>query len=260
MKLKINEQTGEKLIFELSDINAVYANTIRRLMQSEVPVMAIEDVTFYKNDSVLYDEILAHRLGLVVLKTDLESYNMKSVCSCKGVGCAQCELKLKLDVQGPRTVYASDLVSSDPKVVPVFPKTIITKLREGQKLTIEATAILGVGKEHAKWNPGLIWYYNKPTIKINTKSKNYSESKNKFPPQIFNDKGEIDAKLIEQNPQLIDACSDIDTDIVSITFDPDVFVFQVESFGFIPAKDIVKTSIDIFNKQLDAFSKLVKEI
>ncbi|MGE0792619.1 MAG: DNA-directed RNA polymerase subunit D [Candidatus Woesearchaeota archaeon] len=258
MNLKIMEQTKDKISFTLSDVTAAYANTLRRLMLSEVPTMAIDDVTFYKNDSVLFDEILAHRLGLIVLKTDLKSYNMSSVCSCKGVGCAQCQLKLTMEVEGPRTVYAKDLVSSDPKVVPVYPETIITKLLEGQKLKLEAVAKLGLGKEHSKWNPGLVWYYNEPTIKVNNKSKKFDEFKDKFPPQVFNKKGEIDASLIN-TPQLMDACSDVETDIVSITYNPNSFVFILESFGFLTPKEIVLSAIEMFDKQLDTFVKLVKE-
>lgn len=259
MKITVTEQSENKLSFILKDTTSVYANTLRRLMLNEVPTMAIEDVTFLKNDSILYDEILAHRLGLVVLKTDLKSYNMQSVCSCKGAGCAQCQLKLTINVEGPRTVYASDLVSEDPKVVPVFPKTMITKLLEGQKLSVELTAVLGLGKEHAKWNTGLVWYYNEPVIKVNNKSKSFNEAKDKFPEQIFNKKGEIDANLIN-SPQLVDACSDIDSSVVSIDFIKDSFVFVVESFGALTPKEIVITALDMFDKQLNVFSKLVKEI
>ena len=259
MKLNVIEQKENKLTFVLKDVTPAYANTLRRLMLAEVPTMAIDDITFFKNDSVLYDEILAHRIGLVVLKTDLKSYNMQSVCSCKGVGCAQCQLKMTLDLEGPRTIYAKDIVSSDPKVVPVFPNTILTKLLEGQKLKFEAVAILGLGKEHAKWNPGLVWYYNEPIIKVNNKSKKFNELKDKFPPQVFNKKGEIEASLIN-SPQLIDACADIEQDIVSIEFVKDSFVFMLESFGALSTKEIVVTAIEMFDKQLDSFSKLVKEI
>ncbi len=259
MKLNITEQKEDSISFVLKDVTPAYANTLRRLMMSETPTMAIEDVTFFKNDSVLYDEILAHRLGLVVLKTDLKSYNMQSVCSCKGAGCAQCQLKLTMDVEGPRTVYAKDLVSSDPKVVPVHPNTVLTKLLEGQKLKFEAVAILGIGKEHTKWNPGLIWYYHEPTIKVNCKGKKFETVKNQFPPQVFNKKGEIDAELIN-SPQLLDACSDIDPEVVSITFDKNSFIFKVESFGALTPKEIVQIATDTFDKQLDSFAKLIKEI
>ena len=96
---------------------------------------------------------------------------MQSVCACKGAGCPQCQLKLSLDLVGPKTVYAKDLISKDPSVVPVFEDTIIVKLLEGQTLKLEATAVLGIGKQHSKWSPGLIWYYNEPIIKVNNKAR-----------------------------------------------------------------------------------------
>ena len=70
-----NKEQG-KLSFILRDSNPVFANTLRRLMIDEVPTMAIDDVEFSKNNSILYDEMIAHRLGLIPLKTDLKSYNL----------------------------------------------------------------------------------------------------------------------------------------------------------------------------------------
>ncbi len=66
-------------------------------MTEEVPTMAIEDVEFRKNNSILYDEIIAHRLGLVPLKTDLKSYNLPEKCKCKGEGCARFQLTVPID-------------------------------------------------------------------------------------------------------------------------------------------------------------------
>lgn len=158
MKIDVMEKSKEKMQFSIDGINPAYANSIRRYMNSEVPVMAIEDVEFRKNDSILYDELIAHRLGLLPLKTDLKSYVLPKECKCKGVGCNKCTLKMTLKTKAPGTVYASQIKSKDPAVVPVYPKTPIVKLLENQELEIEATAMLGQGKMHAKWSPGLIFY------------------------------------------------------------------------------------------------------
>jgi DNA-directed RNA polymerase subunit D len=259
MDLTIQEKNDNKLVFTLSGVTHAYANTLRRLMLGEVPTMAIDEIVFEKNDSILYDEIVAHRLGLVVLKTDLDSYKMQSVCACKGAGCPQCQLKLSIDVVGPKTVYAKDLVSKDPSVVPVFGDTIIVKLLEGQHLKFEATAVLGVGKQHSKWNPGLIWYYHKSNIIVNNKSKDFDAFKNKYPQAIFNEKGLIDAKLIN-TPQLVDACLGVCPDIVDITFDKESFVFIVESFGALSAKEIVTRAMEVYDGQVAEFEKLVAQL
>src|SRR3989338_7641852 len=131
-----SEPKNNKLAFMLKGANAAFANALRRAVLEEVPTMAIEDIEFRKNSSVLYDEIIAHRMGLIPLTTDLETYNLPSDCKCKGEGCASCQVKLTLDVEGPATVYASDLKSKDPKVKPVFPGMPINKLLKGQKLEL----------------------------------------------------------------------------------------------------------------------------
>ena len=158
VKLVENQEKKNRLIFSLKGVDTAYANTLRRIMGFEVPVMAIEEVEFRKNTSILYDEMISHRLGLIPLTTDLKSYNMMSECKCKGAGCASCTVKLILKAQGPCTVYSSDIKSKDPEIKPINGKMPIVKLLEGQELEFEATAILGQGKEHSKWCPGLIFY------------------------------------------------------------------------------------------------------
>jgi len=157
-KLVEYQEKKNRLILSVKGVDTAYANTLRRIMGFEVPVMAIEDVEFRKNSSILYDEVIAHRLGLVPLSTDLKSYNMMNECKCKGAGCASCTVKLVLKVQGPCTVYASDIKTKDPEIKPIYGKMPIVKLLEGQELEFEATAILGQGKEHSKWCPGLVFY------------------------------------------------------------------------------------------------------
>src|SRR3989338_340192 len=159
-----NKEQG-RLSFILKDSNPVFANTLRRLIIDEVPTMAIEDVEFSKNNSILYDEMIAHRLGLVPLKTDLKSYNLPEKCKCEGKGCSRCQLKMVLKVtKGSGTVYASEIKSKDPAVKPVYGDMPIVKLLKGQTLEIEATAVLGRGKDHSKWSPGLVYYKYKPII------------------------------------------------------------------------------------------------
>lgn len=257
MDITVHEHTDNKMVFTLGGVHVAYANTLRRLMLGEVPTLAIEDVKIFKNDSVLYDEILSHRLGLVVLKTDLDSYKMNP--AGERIESPQYELKLSLTAEGPKIVYASDLVSKDPAISPIFPETILVKLLEGQTLELEATAILGNGNQHAKWAPGLVWYGYEPKITVNTKAKTYAESKDKFPPQIFNDKGEIDKKLIN-SPQLVDACVDVDPEVVAIEFQTDAYRFTVESFGALSPKQIVSEALTLYGEQLKEFEGLLKEL
>lgn len=253
MDIAVHEQSNNKLVFTLSGAHVAYANTLRRLMLGEVPTMAIEDVTIFGNDSILYDEIISHRLGLVVLTTDLDTYKLND--GDERVESPQYELKLSLNVEGPKTVYARDLISNDPSVQPVYPDTIIVKLLEGQSLKLDAIAILGTGNQHSKWSPGLIWYGYEPIITV----KNKKPEEGQFPPQILNDKGEIDKKLIN-TPQLVDACVDVDPTVMDIQYDNTQYRFTVESFGALQAKEIVERALKLYGNQLKEFEGLIKEL
>ncbi len=253
--LKVDKKSS-KLTFTLRNVDVSFANALRRASIEEVPTMAIEDVEIRRNSSVLYDEIVAHRLGLLPLKTDLKSYVMTKDCKCEGQGCARCQLKFTLKVKGPCIVYAEDLKSDDPKVVPVNPKTPIAKLLKGQKIELEATATLGQGKDHVKWAPGLVYYTYLPTVTVNNSSSKMSEFKDKYPALAFDKSGKIDKNaIIEHN--LLDAVDGVCEDIVKVEYDNTGFVFHVESWEQLSCVDIIETAADMLNKKLDELCTLV---
>ena len=141
----------------LKGIDRVYANALRRFAISEVPCMAIDEIVIHENSSVLYDEILAHRLGLIPLTTDLEGYILSQDCDCKtSLGCTKCRVLLVLDAVATdevKTIYSGDLVSEDTRVKPYVDNIPIIKLAPSQKIKLEAYAKLGKGRHHAKWQP-----------------------------------------------------------------------------------------------------------
>lgn len=145
---------GNKSIVEFKDTHNTIVNAFRRVILDEVPTFAIEDVEIVKNDSALYDETLAHRLGLVPLTTDLSAYNLKSECKCGSVGCALCEVKMSMAQSEAGYVYSGSIKSEDPAVKPAFDTIPVTKLLDGQEVEANVVAVLGVGRTHAKWAPG----------------------------------------------------------------------------------------------------------
>lgn len=255
MKLKLINKKKEKLSFEIDDSTPAYINTLRRIFMSEVPTMAISEIEFKQNTSALYDEMIAHRLGLLAIKTDLKSYNIPKN---EVEESAATHLKLTLKEVGPKMVMASDLKSKDSKVTPIHEDTPIVKLLENQELEFVATAHLGFGKEHSKWNTGLISYYYKPKIKVNNKLAT-KESLKKFPPQVVK-KDQIEVDKIN-TPELIDACTGVDEDIVKIEYDKPAtsFIFTIESWGQLNPNEIVEAGVEQYNNQLDEFAKLIKK-
>ena len=159
MKFKILEKKDDKIKFTISEITDAMAGELRRIMISEVPTMSIETVSFNKNDSALWDEIVAHRLGLIPLTFDPSFFNRKETCKhCKGKGCAHCQVSLVLKEKGPKVVHSGDLKSTDKKVKPVFEKIPVTELNEDQEIELEAIAQIGTGREHAKWQAAVVGY------------------------------------------------------------------------------------------------------
>ncbi|MGC9058992.1 MAG: DNA-directed RNA polymerase subunit D [Candidatus Aenigmatarchaeota archaeon] len=158
IKIEILEKNKDTIKFSVEGISPSFANSLRRIMISEIPTMAIEWVDFKKNDSAMYDEILAHRLGLIPLTFDKKAYKLPEECRNASVKDSQCYAKLKLKKKGPCTVYSGDLESDDESVKPVFDKIPIVKLFEGEELELIAYARLGYGKEHIKWQGAVVGY------------------------------------------------------------------------------------------------------
>ena len=261
MEIRILENDKEhgKLNFLLKESTPVYANTLRRLMIDEVPSMAIDDVEFIKNNSVLYDEIVAHRLGLIPLKTDLKSYNLPDKCKCEGKGCNRCQLKMVLRTpaaKGDETVYSSEIKSRDPAVKPVYGNMPIVKLLKGQGLELEAIAILGRGKEHIKWSPCHAYYKYRPMIEITGEVKNPDAIIELDHNNIFELK---DRKLTINKDRLLECDLSIDFSemdkAIKMTSSNTDFIFYVESFGQLSCKEVIVRGIDIFDEQLDEFEQ-----
>ena len=159
MKIQIISKTPEEIKFSVEGIKPGLANALRRIMISEIPTMAIEWVDFKKNDSALYDEIIAHRLGLIPLTYDKRAYKSPEECKDADVKESRCYAKLKLKKKGPCVVYSGDLKSDDPSVKPRYDKIPIVELFEGEELELLAYARLGKGKEHAKWQGAVVGYH-----------------------------------------------------------------------------------------------------
>jgi len=264
MEIKIIENNHASLRFA-TKIALPIANALRRIMMTEVPSMAIEDVVIIENSSPMYDEILAHRLGLVPLKTDLKNYVLPEECACQSeLGCANCRVVLTLDVESTesmRTVYSGDLISEDPAIALISKKIPLTKLAPGQKVRLEAYARLGLGKEHAKWQPVSVnAYKNMSHITIdrsmcdlcgncidNCVKKVLSIKHNNL--EIINQEDCILCRECENVCPVPDSKGNKAIKVKEMG----VLLFEIESTGVLSSEEIFLEAIKILNKKTEDF-------
>lgn len=224
---------SDKLVLRIKN-NEPLANAIRRSV-AEVPTLAIDEVEIYKNDSALYDEVLAHRLGLIPLKTE-KSMNSKT------------KVELKLSKTGPGIVYAEELQGSAEVV---YGKIPITLLGEDQKLELLATATLGKAINHAKYLPGLCFYRHILEVKSTSEiDKIIQSSKGAIKAEKKGSKWTCDLSDSE-----ISQIEDIDKNAIT---DSDEMILIIESFDMMPAKDILTKAIEVLQDNLESFEKALK--
>ena len=146
MSLEIINENEQKVSVKIKGVPLQYVNALRRICLNGVPIYAVESVDMLENSSVLADEGIAHRIGLIPLKTDL---------SASADGNENDKIMLTLDSgvsDETRTILSGELKSQDDNVIPTSNDIPIVTLAPGQSIKFEAYARLGKGTEHARWN------------------------------------------------------------------------------------------------------------
>ena len=165
MDVTIQELKPRAVRLELGATSAAQVNAIRRILLSDVPKLAIDEVEFhlgpirdeasgkdYDSSTSMFDEAVALRMGLLPIPTDLGQFRRKSECTCGGAGCTHCQVMYSVDKKGPSTVYAKDVVPlGDSTLAIIEPEIPIVRLGARQALLAYATAVVGSAREHAKW-------------------------------------------------------------------------------------------------------------
>ena len=142
--IQVLNSDNKKISIKLKGVSLQYANALRRICLNGVPIFAVDTVDIIENSSIIADEDITHRLGLIPLKTELSRFDESD---------SRVILVLDSgDIQAPRTVTSAELSSNDQVVKPISDKIPIAYLAPGQRIRIEAHARLGRGTEHAKWN------------------------------------------------------------------------------------------------------------
>jgi DNA-directed RNA polymerase subunit D len=267
MEIEVLQKDDKNMRLLIHGVDTPYMNALRRTIISEVPSMAVDEVVILENSSVLQDEIIAHRLGLIPLKTDLESYNLPEECECKSeFGCGLCRVTLTLDVEakeGTKTVYSGSLISENPAIIPVSDKIPIVKLAKEQKIRLEAYARLGKGKNHAKWQPVSACVYKYlPHIQIDAKKCNVCgkcmevcSKKVLIKSETKMDVGDILSCTLCQD--CVDACPQ-EPEAIKIDWAKDSFIFNIESSGALPPEVILTDAVEILDERLKMLEDEIK--
>lgn len=254
---KLNEdQKNNRLSLLIKGTDEVFANSIRRMVLEEVPTLAVEEVEIKENGSALYDEMLALRLGLIPIKTDLSSYSLPKNKEEIKERSARCTLQIKLKSAKKGYVYAEEAESADPNCTFVNPKMPIVKLLQKQKIDLLMIAVMGQGKEHAKWAPGFAYYKHEPVIKLGKVEKpelvaRYSSdgvftlNGNKL---VVNENKVYESNLLTYYPQLDSG--------ITVEYTKNI-LFYLESWGQLSCKEILEVSTELFGNKIKEMENLL---
>ena len=254
------------------------ANALRRTLLSDIPKMAIDKVEFhlgpimyddkeYESITPLFDEIIAHRLGMVPVPTDLDLFVPQSECACGGEGCPSCTIMYSLNKIGPCTVLSGDLEPLGNPDLRVKDEFIpIVELTDGQAVLIYATAVMGTAKKHVKWQVANgVGYKYRPSVTVNPASADDEfvlECADLCPKKVF----EIeDGRLVAKNQldcSLCKTCMEHLGERGGITVDADdtEFVFKFETDGSLTAQQALDKAVEILAQEAKDFKDQIEAL
>jgi len=261
MKVKIFKSKGDRLSFVLEDSTPAFANALRRIMTSEVPTMAIDWVEMRENNSALFDEVIAHRLGMVPLVFDPKKFNFADDCECEGKGCPLCQVVFALEKTGPATVYSGDMKSSNREVKPVSPDFPIAELLKGHTMKFEAVARLGLGIKHGKFQAANVAYQYMPQIKLKegASASDFSKGVRACPKAALSMRGSkpvVDPELCTFSK----SCESASGGAIRMEGVPTSFIFRVESVSGLDPDYIIQKAADVLESKAAEFKKGLKEL
>ena len=272
LNLDVLKESENKIVFVTEGVSIEMINAMRRIILTEIPVMAIDEVIILKNDSPLYDEIISHRLGLIPLKTDLDAYKLPHECDCLGYGCPLCQVSLTCEItnttNAPLDIYSGDLSSNDPKIVPVDPYIPIVKIDKNAKVIIEAYAILGFAKNHAKWQAvSNVAFRLYPIVEFDPNEFKTLEEKKLIvkmcPEKLFELTNKDSLNIKEdywKSCTLCMSCEKNSNGKIKVFPKKGVYIFSIESDGVLPFNVLIRKVFEVFNEKIDEFVIKLEEL
>jgi len=187
MKVNVLQMEDYYAQIEFKDVNYSFVNSVRRSLVSMVPCLALHEIDFhmgslgsyvdeesgdereYESISAMFNEIVAHRIGMLPIPTDEKT--IEAFGDSIGDDSKQPDIMYSLHKQGPCTVYSGDLepVSGDDSLVIPETNVPIVKLAEGQAILVYAKAKMGNAQKHTKWQCAVApRFYQAPTITVSS--------------------------------------------------------------------------------------------
>ena len=279
MEIEVKSQTDDEIVFIIRDAEVPFVNAIRRAAMVNVPKIAIEDVNIIRNDSAMFNEVLAHRLGLTPLVSDLDAIEGLLLPEDDGWFEPQ-GIAFSLNEVGPKVVYSKDLISSDSKIKPVYDTIPIVKLKKDEELNVEAYAKVGYGKNHVKWMPTTVCAYKQyPEITFNDDVDIDYECADACPRGVLkSDKRSKRVKVFEDG-KIVESDDDHymtsdcamckscvrasinraaangapDKSYINVGYRENDFIFRIETDGSMPPKEVLLTACDKLGEKADKF-------
>ena len=239
--------------FLVRGVTPAFANGVRRAILADVPTLSIDSVRVIENSSVMFDEQIALRLGLIPLTTP-DDYRPDD------------EVTLAIDVEGPATAYSGDLVSGDEQVQPAEDDIPIIELKEGQRLELEADAVLGVGKDHAKHQGGVaVGYRHLQRVEVVGETGEFEDDDPEIIRGVIEEGAAEHADADAENGDLVPA-ETFDNDLGErypgkegeIEDVPNAFVFDVESDGSVPVEELVLDAVGTLETRANELEEAVQ--
>ena len=240
--------------FLVRGVTPAFANGIRRAMIADVPTLSIDTVRVIENSSVMFDEQIALRLGLVPLTTP-DDYEPDDIVT------------LAIDVEGPATAYSGDLVSSDEKVQPAEENVPIIDLKEGQRLELEADARLGYGKDHAKHQGGVaVGYRHLQRVEVVGDKGEFESEEPEIIRGVIEDRGMSETSQAAGDDGELVKAETFDNDLtarypgkeVIVEDVPNAFVFDVETDGSMSIDELVLKAVESLHARADELERAVQ--
>ena len=246
MEIEIKSQSDDEIVFIVRDAEVPFINAIRRTAMVNVPKIAIEDVNIIRNDSAMFNEVLAHRLGLTPLVSDLDAIEGLLLPEDDGWFEPQ-GVAFSLNEVGPKVVYSKDLISSDSKIKPVYDTIPIVKL--------------------VKWMPTTVCAYKQyPEITFNDEVDIDYDCADACPRGVLkSDKRSKKIKILDiENCSMCKSCvrSSInraaangapDKSYINVGYRENDFIFRIETDGSMPPKEVLLVACEKLGEKADKF-------